>query len=279
LVVFQTDGDGRAFRQRDEAQRPRRQRGGVQRPEADADPRADQRQHRRAVRDGGDLARHDAGLFERVLHQPSDRPARGGLQQHQVLVRERRDRRRARLGERVAVRDEHAEPRLRDPPLGEPRSRRRATDQPDVQPVGAQQLQDVRGRAGVVDLQLEVRVLPAQHLHERDEVVGREARVEAHPDLPVLARARVARQEPGVLDRAERRAAGAQERRARVGQLDRAVVAVEQADAEVLLQVHDLLADGGLGDEQPRRRAAIAQLLGHRDERRQPAQFHVSSLR
>ena len=131
---------------------------------------------------------------------------------------------------------------------------------------------------GVVDLELQVGVLPPQHPHQRHEMVGGETGVEADPDLPVLARPGVARQQPRVLDRAERLPARHQECRAGVGQLDRPLVPVEEPDPEVFLQVHDLLADGGLRDEQPLGGTAVVELLCHRDERRQPPQLHTDSL-
>src|SRR6185369_11294221 len=62
--------------------------------------------------------------------------------------------------------------------------------------------------------------------------------------------------------------------RARVGELDAALVAVEEAHAELLLELADLLADRRLGDVQPLRGAAEVPLFGGSDEVPEVSELH-----
>src|SRR3954453_18643874 len=61
---------------------------------------------------------------------------------------------------------------------------------------------------------------------------------------------------------------------ARRGQRDAAVRAVEEPDAELVLELADLLADGRLGDVEPLPGAAEVQLFGDGDEVPEMAEFH-----
>ena len=61
-------------------------------------------------------------------------------------------------------------------------------------------------------------------------------------------------------------ACSGKERRAAVGQLDAAAGAPEELHAEPLLQSLDLLAERGLRDAEPCRRAPKVEFLGHGDE-------------
>ena len=219
-------------------------RGGVHGPEPDPDAGTDERQHRRAVRDGRDLARRDAGAFQRSL-----RPAAGSTSPVRI-----------RAGPGARPRAPGPAPTAPRPAGDRPSSAHPAASRrspvcaspgpvagPPTSPMSSRSVRSSFRMSGVRRelsmLELQVGVLPPEHPHQRHEVVGGEAGVEADPDLPVLTRPGVARQQPRVLDRAERLPARPQERRAGVGQLDRPVVPVEEPDPEVLLQVHDLLAD------------------------------------
>src|SRR3954469_15351498 len=65
---------------------------------------------------------------------------------------------------------------------------------------------------------------------------------------------------------------------ARRGQRDAAVRAVEEPDAELVLELADLLADGRLGDVEPLPGAAEVQLFGDGDEVPEMAEFHRWAL-
>ena len=58
----------------------------------------------------------------------------------------------------------------------------------------------------------------------------------------------------------------------------RRVVRVKQGDAELALELLDLLGEGGLRDVQPRGRPAEVPLLGEHGERPEVTQFHASQL-
>ena len=65
-----------------------------------------------------------------------------------------------------------------------------------------------------------------------------------------------------------------EQRRARVGERDAALRAVEQAHAELVLELADLLAHGRLRHVQPLGSAAEVELLRDRYEVPQMAKFH-----
>src|SRR4051794_31478973 len=69
-----------------------------------------------------------------------------------------------------------------------------------------------------------------------------------------------------------------EQRTARGGQRDAALRAVEEPDAELLLELADLLADRRLGDVEPLRGAAEVQLFGDGDEVPEMAEFHRWAL-
>jgi len=68
--------------------------------------------------------------------------------------------------------------------------------------------------------------------------------------------------------------AGGAERLSGVGEPHRAVVAVEEPNAEEALQVRDLLAHRGLRDVQALGGTPEVQLFRHDDERPDPPQLH-----
>ena len=133
-------------------------------------------------------------------------------------------------------------------------------------------------RLEVSIVQLEVGVLPAEHLHQRDQVVGGEAGVEAHPDLPVLAGPGVARGQPGVLQRPSADRHGARKASPASVSCTERLLRSKSLTPKVLFQIHDLLADRRLGDVQPFRGTSVVQFLRDRDERRQPSQLHADLL-
>ncbi len=63
-----------------------------------------------------------------------------------------------------------------------------------------------------------------------------------------------------------------------LGQGDAAVASDKQGLSQLLLQVHQLAGQGGLGEVQAFRRAADALLTGYREEVTQDAQFHRDDL-
>src|SRR6185437_13534824 len=95
---------------------------------------------------------------------------------------------------------------------------------------------------------------------------------EAHDDPPDQALARLARLVDGAVALGEQAARLGEEHAARRRELDRALGAGQQLDADRLLKPLDGVAQRRLRHMEPRRGAAEMELLGDDDELRQPAQ-------
>jgi hypothetical protein len=83
---------------------------------------------------------------------------------------------------------------------------------------------------------------------------------------------------PRLLRRGEHRSRLGQEAFAGRGEPDPPGRPVEELHAEVAFEPADLLADRGLDDVQPLRRAGEVQLLGHRREVGQLPELHAASV-
>jgi len=137
------------------------------------------------------------------------------------------------------------------------------------------ELAQLLGRTELVQAQRDIRRL----LAERAQQLGHEAihrrADEPHRQPAHLAALDAPRLAGGVLDGLEDLARPHEERGARRGQLDLALVAREQLRADLLLELADLLAERRLGHVQPLRRAAEVQLLGDGHEVAKVSEFHV----
>ncbi len=110
----------------------------------------------------------------------------------------------------------------------------------------------------------------------RDLGYERRRRVEADRQLAQLAACRAARHGDRPFGLRQGGARLGQEEGADIGQLDIAAAAIEQADAEFLLQHLDLVAERRLRDAEPLGGLAEMEFLGDADEVTKVAQFHGS---
>ncbi len=204
----------------------------------------------------------------------------GGLlagEQHQRLGGQAAQRDAAQCGQGVADRD-RGDRALAHHHLGAQvvADLDRRAHQPDVDHAGAERAQLLDGGA-LAQLDLDLGAAAAEALDDPGHDRQQRRADEVDPQQARLAGVDPPRGGHGDVELGQHRPGVAQERLAGRGQLDAAAGAGQQADAELLLQAGDLLAERGLGDVQAGGGAAEVKLLGDGDEVAQLAKFHESS--
>src|SRR5207302_7434832 len=151
---------------------------------------------------------------------------------------------------------------LRQQALADQRlARDRGPKNPDVDAPALQRRYLLRGRE-VAQLDFHVRMSPGEQPDDVRPVEEVSPEVAAHQDLANLAAARPLRVPGGLLGLCNERSRVAEEHAARVRQLHMTLRPLKEGRLQLLLEASDLLAQGRLGDMEPRGGPAEMQLFG-----------------
>jgi hypothetical protein len=257
----------------DAAERQAPHRGGHER---DADAGGDQADDRLHLRRLLDHPRQAAGGGQRADQLVVEAGRLLAREQHERLPCQPLQGDAAQAGQRVAVRQRReqrlAQERL-DPHALHIDGR---ADEPQVEGAGRQRAQLLNGRA-LAQLQLDVGPRGPEALHDVGDDREQRRADEADAKAADLAFADPPSRGDRAVELGQDRAGVAQERRAGRGELNAPARPLQQEHAQLVLEPAQLLAQRGLGQMQPRGRAAEVQLLRDRDEVLQLAQLHGSS--